>query len=189
MTRQFLDQHAWATLEAAMARIIPSDGDPGAREAGTVVFLDRYLAGTESIYSDPSGDEFLALDERRAGAWHRRVQRLRELYRAGVAELDCRARQLGGSPFHALAKADQDRVLAALELDELGPPETRPLLMQRPVSDGDLGFLQTLVLHTRQGFYSDPAYGGNRNRAGWALVGFPGPRTVTPNQGDEHGRD
>ena len=28
-----------------MARIIPTDNTPGAREAGTIDFLDRYLSG------------------------------------------------------------------------------------------------------------------------------------------------
>jgi len=25
-----------------------------------------------------------------------------------------------------------------------------------------------------QGMFSDPIYGGNRNKAGWKLIGFPG---------------
>ena len=33
----FRDEHQWATVEAAMARIIPSDDGPGAREAGAAV--------------------------------------------------------------------------------------------------------------------------------------------------------
>jgi gluconate 2-dehydrogenase gamma chain len=34
------------------------------------------------------------------------------------------------------------------------------------------------VLHTRQGFLADPIYGGNRNRAGWDVIGFPGPPSL-----------
>ena len=41
----FFDPHQHATVEAAMARIIPTDQTPGAREAGAVDFLDRYLSG------------------------------------------------------------------------------------------------------------------------------------------------
>jgi gluconate 2-dehydrogenase gamma chain len=40
----FFDAHQRATIEAAMARIIPTDDQPGAREAGTIEFLDRYLS-------------------------------------------------------------------------------------------------------------------------------------------------
>ena len=31
------------------------------------------------------------------------------------------------------------------------------------------------MTHTRQGFYADPIYGGNRDRIGWQVIGFPGP--------------
>lgn len=178
MTRLFLDEHAWITLEAAMARIIPTDDDPGAREAGTIVFLDRYLAGHAHVYADPAGHGFLQLDGRRRAAWMRRIELLRERYRQGVAELDRQARELRCVDFAQLSEPDQDHVLRALELLELGPPDARAPILQRPVSDRELGFFQTLVLHTRQGFFSDPAYGGNRGRAGWNVVGFPGPAVL-----------
>ena len=42
----FFDPHQRATVQAAMARIIPTDDTPGATEAGTIDFLDRYLSGT-----------------------------------------------------------------------------------------------------------------------------------------------
>jgi gluconate 2-dehydrogenase gamma chain len=28
--------------------------------------------------------------------------------------------------------------------------------------------------NTREGFFADPSYGGNRDKVGWKLVGFPG---------------
>ncbi len=33
-------------------------------------------------------------------------------------------------------------------------------------------------MHTRQGFYADPIYGGNRDRIGWKVIGFPGPASL-----------
>jgi gluconate 2-dehydrogenase gamma chain len=30
--------------------------------------------------------------------------------------------------------------------------------------------------NTMEGFFSDPIYGGNRDMAGWKLIGFPGVR-------------
>src|SRR5215218_2823218 len=41
---QVLGVAAWAALEAASARILPSDDGPGAREAGVVAFIDAQLA-------------------------------------------------------------------------------------------------------------------------------------------------
>ena len=47
----YFDHHQRATVEAAMARIIPTDDLPGAREAGTVDFVDRYLSGIDPLVS------------------------------------------------------------------------------------------------------------------------------------------
>ena len=35
-------------------------------------------------------------------------------------------------------------------------------------------FWATLYQTVIEGMYSDPIYGGNRNKAGWAIIGFPG---------------
>lgn len=35
-------------------------------------------------------------------------------------------------------------------------------------------FFRLVREHTVQGYFGDPAYGGNRDAAGWALLGFPG---------------
>jgi gluconate 2-dehydrogenase gamma chain len=36
------------------------------------------------------------------------------------------------------------------------------------------GFFAILRTHVRQGMFSDPIFGGNRNEAGWKLEGHPG---------------
>jgi gluconate 2-dehydrogenase gamma chain len=35
-------------------------------------------------------------------------------------------------------------------------------------------FFTRLRTHTMEGMFADPVYGGNKNFAGWRLVGFPG---------------
>ena len=65
----FLDPHQRDTIAAAMARIIPTGDTPGAREAGTIDFLDRYLSGIDFIYAKPDGSGFEVLEGRRADAW------------------------------------------------------------------------------------------------------------------------
>jgi len=37
-------------------------------------------------------------------------------------------------------------------------------------------FFQRLLGDTRQGFFADPVYGGNRDMVGWKMIGFPGAR-------------
>src|SRR5947207_2846388 len=35
-------------------------------------------------------------------------------------------------------------------------------------------FFNTVRTHTMEGMFADPIYGGNKDFAGWRLVGFPG---------------
>ena len=39
-------------------------------------------------------------------------------------------------------------------------------------------FFEMLYTNTVEGFFADPAYGGNRNKIGWKLIGFPGVAAV-----------
>jgi gluconate 2-dehydrogenase gamma chain len=187
----FFDPHQRATVEAAMARIIPTDDRPGAREARTIDFLDRYLSGIDFIYAKPDGSGFERLEGKRADAWRRRVETLRERYVAGVEELDRTARERFGSDFAALSDDDQDEVLRAVEGADDRQQEAQlerarmqlygapvEVALQQTSAEIELDFVPLLALHTRQGFYADPIYGGNRDRVGWDLIGFPGPSSL-----------
>src|SRR3954451_15823173 len=112
---RFLTVEQRETVAAAMARIIPTDDTPGAREAGTIDFLDRYLSGIEYIFARPDGSGFETLEGKQAGAWQQRVEAMREKYLTGLAELDRVSRAIGGDAFVRLSEEDQDRVLAELE--------------------------------------------------------------------------
>ncbi|MGH7858480.1 MAG: gluconate 2-dehydrogenase subunit 3 family protein [Candidatus Binatia bacterium] len=88
----------WKTVEAITARIIPTDEEPGAIEAGCVNFIDKALANEESA--------------------------AKPLYEAGLAGLRavCLARFRKG--FLELEPNDQDEVLSSLSSDEAeGWPE------------------------------------------------------------------
>jgi gluconate 2-dehydrogenase gamma chain len=196
MTASFFDPRQRETIAAAMARIIPTDDQPGAREAGTMDFLDRYLSGIEFIYAKPDGSGFEKLEGKRAEAWRERVEILRAKYIEGIAELDRRSRAEFGADFVALGPEQQDRVLALLERRE---PVAEPVpttgpgyslvaapsattggepALQQTGTETELKFVPLLVMHTRQGFYADPVYGGNRDRIGWRVIGFPGPASM-----------
>ena len=189
-TSRFFDDHQRATIEAAMARIIPTDDTPGAVEAGTIDFLDRYLSGIDYIYAKPDGSGFEELSGKRADAWRQRIEIVRERYVSGVRDLDERARAAHDADFVDLTPEQQDGVLRDLERPdqqqetELAKAEAtlygapvEPALQQTS-AEVDLGFVPLLALHTRQGFYADPIYGGNRNRVGWDVIGFPGPASL-----------
>ncbi len=187
---RFFDAHQRETVEAAMSRIIPTDDRPGAREAGTIEFLDRYLSGIDFIYARPDGSGFEKLEGKRAEAWRQRIEILRETYAAGIEELDRRSRAQFGADFVGLTGEQQDSVLAAMERparqaeEALGEAQVTagfaPVepAMQQTSAEVQLDFFPLLALHTRQAFYSDPIYGGNKDRAGWKLIGFDGPASL-----------
>jgi len=37
-------------------------------------------------------------------------------------------------------------------------------------------FFGFLLQNTKEGYFSDPIHGGNKNAAAWAMIGFPGAR-------------
>ena len=172
----FFDSHQRATIEAAMSRMIPTDYEPGAREADVITFLDRYLSGIGYIYAKPDGSGFERLTGLAARAWEQRIAILRKTYVEGVAALDALSRARFGAEFVALDESRQDQALTALEREGLQEGEAPPL--QQTPAETDLAFVPLLALHTRQGFYADPIYGGNRDHVGWKVIGFPGPASL-----------
>jgi gluconate 2-dehydrogenase gamma chain len=187
---RFFDPQQRETIEAAMARIIPTDDRPGAREAGTVDFVDHYLSGIDYIYAKPDGSGFERLEGKRAEAWRHRIAILQRKYTEGARELDRRAQAQFGAPFARLQPADQDTILRAMERPDhaseqalteaqvtAGFAPVEPAL-QQVSAEVDLDFFPLLALHTRQGFYADSIYGGNRDHAGWKLIGFVGPASL-----------
>lgn len=179
----FFTDHEWATVEAATARIIPTDHDPGAREARAVVFIDRYLSGTDHVFAAADGSGFLQMTGAHAAAWRARQNDMAHTYREGLAELDRVSNEGLGIDFVDLDPENQDRALEQLS----GMPKPAPVTLGtvEPVTtflqgtfDEGLGFFEALCLHTRQGFYADPVYGGNKERIGWQVIGFPGPASL-----------
>ncbi|SMF34663.1 gluconate 2-dehydrogenase alpha chain [Xaviernesmea oryzae] len=79
-------------------------------------------------------------------------------YRAMLGSLD----QAAGGSF--VGATDKLAVVAALERDEL------PGLLRNP----DRTTFDLVIRHLREGLFSDPIHGGNKDFAGWKAVGFPG---------------
>ncbi len=181
VTVTFFDPHQRATIEAAMARIIPTDDQPGAREAGTIDFLDRYLSGIGFIYAKPDGSGFETLGgQARRGLAAVASRSCARSIVEGVAELDRRSRadvrrRVHGAGAGAAGRRPRRRG-ARRRRSGLAP--TGGPALQQTSAETELDFVPLLVMHTRQGFYADPIYGGNRDRVGWQVIGFPGPDSL-----------
>ncbi len=89
---------------------------------------------------------------------------LRDIYRAGVEQLDATARAFFGASFVDLTGAEQDTVLADAADPGRHPPHPRT----------GKNFFDHLLTHAVEGMFCPPEYGGNRDRVGWTLIAFEG---------------
>ena len=168
----FFSDEEFAVVEAACARLIPTDEDPGATEAGVAHYIDGFLgafsfdppriwaggafsgrfggsAGFASFHHLTPLDE-LAWRTRIEGSagrpereWNGPVVGLQERYREGL--------QLLGDDFTAVDGEEQDRRLR-----------------------DHATFTRLLYEHACEGMYGAPEYGGNRDLVGWSYIGFDG---------------
>ena len=153
-----------AFIEAAVARLIPADKlGPGALEADVAYYIDQQLAGEYG-----AGARFYGAAPFGAATAYQGYQlplTPRQLYRAGIAATDRYCTETHGKPFADLTSEQQDEVLRGLEA-MAGDKD----LQEVPGAT----FFAHLLGDTKDGFFSDPAYGGNRDKIGWKLLGFPG---------------
>jgi len=94
----------------------------------------------------------------------------RAAYTSGLAALDRYAQSSRGKAFVELLPADQDSVLIDVETGAA-----------TGFSGSAAAFFAMVLGHTHQGTFGDPYYGGNKDFAGWDLVGYPGVRTMVTN--------
>ncbi|WP_445221486.1 gluconate 2-dehydrogenase subunit 3 family protein [Bradyrhizobium sp. Pa8] len=162
---EFFSGDEGRTIEALADCIIPPDAEtPGGTAAGCAVFIDRQLTGPygrqEGLYLRPPFQ---------AGAktqGHQSEAGPAQDYRAGLAAFDraCMSRR-SGRRFAELSGDDRIVVLKALEAGSF----------KLDGVDGKSFFAQ-VVKDVQMGFFADPIYGGNRDMAGWKMIGYPGAR-------------
>lgn len=167
----------WEFLVAAVGRIIPGEGQgPGALEAGVPEFVDRqmelpYGHGAYFYLQGPFHPESPAT----LGYQHRYTPR--EIYRLGIEDANSASRQAQGRDFARLDPPAQDQFLTSMEQGAIKFP-TIPASM----------LFSQLLENTREGYFSDPMYGGNRNMVAWNWIGFPGARADFTDWIDQPGK-
>jgi gluconate 2-dehydrogenase gamma chain len=91
------------------------------------------------------------------------LEKLAGFYAANLAAVDGYAQKAYGAPLASLSSAKQDLVVGDVESGKAtGFTPDAPT------------FFATIREHTLEGMFSDPAYGGNQNFAGWELIGYSG---------------
>lgn len=158
----YLTQPEVAFVEAAVAHLIPKDElGPGAKEAGVAYFIDRQLFGGYGTMAK----------KYRQGPWPEGTPQQgyqspltpQEVYRAAIRDINEHCGKQYGKRFDALGTAQQEEVLHGLDAGKIELASVRAPF-----------FFNMLLGNTIEGYFSDPVYGGNRDKIGWKVVGFPG---------------
>ncbi len=153
-------EHAF--IVAAADTLIPADElSPSGSDCGVAVFIDRQLAGAYGsgarLYRDgpfPKGKPELG---------YQLPLNPREFFRAGIAAANDWTRKTYGKDFDRLAQGDREAALKAMEAGKAEFPGFTSSM-----------FFDALLQITMEGFFADPIYGGNRDKAAWKMVGYPG---------------
>ncbi len=153
-------EHAFVT--AAADTLIPADElSPSGSDCGVAVFIDRQLAGAYGsgarLYRDgpfPKGKPELG---------YQLPLNPREFFRAGIAAANDWTRKTYGKDFDRLAEPEREAALKAMEAGKAQFPGFTSSM-----------FFDALLQISMEGFFADPIYGGNRDKAAWKMVGYPG---------------
>jgi gluconate 2-dehydrogenase gamma chain len=149
-------------VEALVDRLIPPDNlGAGGKDAGCAAFIDRQLTGpygsAEDSYMRPPFMPGVP------GQGYQGPDAPATRYRTSLKIFADQVRaSAGGKRFEDHTADEKDKILGDLEKGK--------------IDITDKGFFALLLKNTMEGFFADPIYGGNRDMAGWKLIGFPGAR-------------
>lgn len=134
-------------------------------DAATIAaFTERLMPGAPGKPGARDAGVLNYIDLALAGAY----ADLQEFYRRGLAQLNDHCRRTYKASFAQLRAEQQDEVIRALE-------EGKAAEFTWPTAEE---FFSTIRTHTMEGMFADSIYGGNKDFAGWRLVGFPGAQPV-----------
>jgi gluconate 2-dehydrogenase gamma chain len=159
----FLNLNEAAFVEALVDHMIPADEvSPKGTDLGVNVYIDRALAGGWG-----KGDRLYMQGPWKQGAPSQGYQlplTPAQLYRAGIEATNAHCRKTYGKSFDRIDDAQRQEMLIGLSSGKITFDNGLPVR----------AFWAMLYQTVIEGMYSDPIYGGNRNKAGWAIIGFPG---------------
>src|SRR5437899_12278426 len=159
----YLNLEEQAFVEALVDHMVPADElSPKGTDIGLNIYIDRALAGGwgkgERLYMQ--------------GPWKRGTPNQgyqlplppAALYRAGIKATNTHCLKTYSKSFDALNEQQREEVLVGLSTAKSTFPDGLPVRT----------FWGTVYQTVMEGMFSDPIYGGNRDKAGWKLIGFPG---------------
>lgn len=153
------------TLSAVTERIYPEDDNgPGAIELGVPYFIDKQLSGAWGTNNKDYTKGPFKPQESDTHGLQSKLNR-GEMFLVGLRRMQEISQDDHDEKFFDLEGDDQDDILGRFESGDVDVKGMR--------SDT---FFQLLRQTTLEGVYADPAYGGNKDMQGWAMMEYPGPR-------------
>jgi gluconate 2-dehydrogenase gamma chain len=163
---EFLNTNESAFIEAAVDTLIPADAvGPGAVEVGVAIYIDRQMAGAYG-----KGDRLYLNGPFGEGSPQQGYQLAMtpsELIRIGIADVNDHTQKTFNGAFDSLSHTERNAVMAELDGRKVDLPNV-------PTE----AFFGILLQLTIEGYFADPLYGGNKNKASWKMIGFPGARAM-----------
>jgi gluconate 2-dehydrogenase gamma chain len=157
-----LNETEHAFVVAAVDTIIPADElSPSGSDCGCATYIDRQLA---SAYG--GGAKMYRAGPYVKGKPEQGYQlplTPAEFITSGIAAANVWSRKTYGHDFDRL---DAGKRIEALKAMEEGKAQFENF--------NSRAFFGRLLAMTTEGFFGDPIYGGNRNKASWKMLGFPG---------------
>jgi len=159
----FLNLDEAAFVEAVVDHMVPADHlSPKGTDIGINIYIDRALAGAWG-----KGDRLYMQGPWKAGVPSQGYQlplTPAQLYRAGIEASNAHCRKQYGKAFDRLDATQREEFLVALSSGKVTFDNGLPARV----------FWSALYQTVMEGMFSDPIYGGNRSKAGWRMIGFPG---------------
>ncbi len=150
-------------VEALADHMIPRDElTNSGTEIGIATFIDRALAGSWG-----KGDRLYMQGPWLEGTANQGYQlplTPAELYRAGVEGSNAYCRNAFGKDFARCTTDQKETFLKDLAADKISLGGGLP----------GRAFFTMFYGNVMEGLFADPIYGGNKNKAGWKMIGFPG---------------
>ncbi|WPB57468.1 gluconate 2-dehydrogenase subunit 3 family protein [Xylophilus sp. GOD-11R] len=166
---EFFSGDEWKFVLAAVDRLIPAGGrGPGGLETNVPIFIDQQMHGDfgHDIYLEGPFDIHAPKE-----LGYQIPYKPQDIYKKGIEATNawCRA-QNAGKNFWDLDAAGQDAVLTALQKNQADLAAHGETTMKASQFFGEM------LSDSKNGYLSDPIYGGNKGMKAWIAIGFPGAR-------------
>jgi gluconate 2-dehydrogenase gamma chain len=162
-TYAYLNPDEAAFVEALVDHMVPADEyTPKGTDLGLNTYIDRALAGGWG-----KGDRLYMQGPWKPGVPSQGYQlplTPAELYRTGIAAANAFCVKTYGKSFDKISAGQREEFLLGLRAGKLAFENGPPARV----------FFATVYQNVMEGMFADPIYGGNRNKAGWKMIGFPG---------------